>query len=162
MASRRCSAIEIAGETISLDGLGYHDHNFGTGPIGPGLKRWFWGRVLRHDRVLSFHFARGSDPAVGDEIVVVRGQTAQSELTQIDVPLARIRFSRRTMMGLCYPAAASLGIAAEGDVLRLTHGRVIDSQPFYLRLIYDKLGLWNRVELALWYVARQHEQVYHA
>jgi len=27
-----------------------------------------------------------------------------------------------------------------------------------LRLIYDKLGLWNRVELALWYVARQFEQ----
>jgi DNA-binding CsgD family transcriptional regulator len=32
----------------------------------------------------------------------------------------------------------------------------------YLRLIYDKLGLWNRVELALWYEARQHEQLYHA
>ena len=30
----------------------------------------------------------------------------------------------------------------------------------YLRLIYDKLGLWNRVELALWYEARQNEQVY--
>jgi DNA-binding CsgD family transcriptional regulator len=30
----------------------------------------------------------------------------------------------------------------------------------YLRLIYDKLGLWNRVELALWHVARQDEQVY--
>jgi len=27
----------------------------------------------------------------------------------------------------------------------------------YLRAIYDKLGLWNRVELALWYEARQHE-----
>lgn len=27
----------------------------------------------------------------------------------------------------------------------------------YLRTIYDKLGLWNRVELALWYEARQHE-----
>jgi two-component system nitrate/nitrite response regulator NarP len=26
-----------------------------------------------------------------------------------------------------------------------------------LRVIYDKLGLWNRVELALWYEARQHE-----
>jgi DNA-binding NarL/FixJ family response regulator len=25
----------------------------------------------------------------------------------------------------------------------------------YLRVIYDKLGLWNRVELALWYVSRQ-------
>ena len=26
-----------------------------------------------------------------------------------------------------------------------------------LRVIYDKLGMWNRVELALWYEARQHE-----
>ena len=30
----------------------------------------------------------------------------------------------------------------------------------YLRVIYDKLGLWNRVELALWYEARKHEQAY--
>jgi DNA-binding NarL/FixJ family response regulator len=27
----------------------------------------------------------------------------------------------------------------------------------YLKVIYDKLGLWNRVELALWYEARKHE-----
>jgi two-component system response regulator DevR len=27
----------------------------------------------------------------------------------------------------------------------------------YLRVIYDKLGLWNRVELSLWYEARRHE-----
>ncbi len=27
----------------------------------------------------------------------------------------------------------------------------------HLRTIYDKLGLWNRVELALWYEARQWE-----
>jgi DNA-binding NarL/FixJ family response regulator len=27
-----------------------------------------------------------------------------------------------------------------------------------LRAIYDKLGLWNRVELALWYEARMHRQ----
>jgi DNA-binding CsgD family transcriptional regulator len=26
-----------------------------------------------------------------------------------------------------------------------------------LRTIYDKLGLWNRVELALWFEARKHE-----
>jgi DNA-binding NarL/FixJ family response regulator len=29
----------------------------------------------------------------------------------------------------------------------------------YLRVIYDKLGLWNRVELALWYEARMHEGI---
>jgi DNA-binding NarL/FixJ family response regulator len=27
----------------------------------------------------------------------------------------------------------------------------------YLRVIYDKLGLWNRVELALWYESRHIE-----
>jgi DNA-binding NarL/FixJ family response regulator len=32
----------------------------------------------------------------------------------------------------------------------------------YLRVIYDKLGLWNRVELALWYEARRHEALAHA
>jgi DNA-binding NarL/FixJ family response regulator len=29
----------------------------------------------------------------------------------------------------------------------------------YLRRIYDKLGLWNRVELALWYEARRAEAI---
>ncbi len=24
----------------------------------------------------------------------------------------------------------------------------------YLRMIYDKLGMWNRLELALWHVSR--------
>ena len=32
----------------------------------------------------------------------------------------------------------------------------------YLRVIYDKLGLWNRVELALWYEARKQEIPAHA
>jgi len=29
----------------------------------------------------------------------------------------------------------------------------------YLRVIYDKLGLWNRVELALWYESRRKPSV---
>jgi len=32
----------------------------------------------------------------------------------------------------------------------------------HLRIIYDKLGLWNRVELALWYEARRHEGLAYA
>lgn len=29
----------------------------------------------------------------------------------------------------------------------------------YMRVIYDKLGLWNRVELALWHESRRSSQV---
>jgi DNA-binding NarL/FixJ family response regulator len=29
----------------------------------------------------------------------------------------------------------------------------------HLRVIFDKLGFWNRVELALWYEARKHESL---
>jgi DNA-binding NarL/FixJ family response regulator len=29
----------------------------------------------------------------------------------------------------------------------------------HLRIIFDKLGFWNRVELALWYEARRHESL---
>jgi DNA-binding NarL/FixJ family response regulator len=29
----------------------------------------------------------------------------------------------------------------------------------YLRVIYDKLGLWNRVELALWCESRRQQSV---
>jgi len=29
----------------------------------------------------------------------------------------------------------------------------------YLRTIFDKLGVWNRLELALWYEARRYESV---
>jgi DNA-binding NarL/FixJ family response regulator len=28
----------------------------------------------------------------------------------------------------------------------------------YLKTIYDKLGLWNRVELAIWYESRKHRE----
>jgi DNA-binding NarL/FixJ family response regulator len=28
----------------------------------------------------------------------------------------------------------------------------------YLRIIYDKVGLWNRLELALWYEAKRHRR----
>ncbi len=31
----------------------------------------------------------------------------------------------------------------------------------HLRIIFDKLGFWNRVELALWYEARRHEGLAH-
>jgi len=34
----------IGGETIEIDGVGYHDHNYGNVPIAEGYRGWFWAR----------------------------------------------------------------------------------------------------------------------
>jgi hypothetical protein len=34
----------IGGETIEIDGVGYHDHNYGNVPISEGYRGWFWAR----------------------------------------------------------------------------------------------------------------------
>jgi hypothetical protein len=34
----------IGSETIEIDGVGYHDHNYGNVPIGEGYRGWFWAR----------------------------------------------------------------------------------------------------------------------
>lgn len=161
IASPLCRAsgtIELDGQRLTLSGLGYHDHHYGTGPIGPGLKRWFWGRVLLDDRVLTFHFTRARDAWIGDEIIAIRGDAAAAALEEIDVSLARIRFSRRTAMGLGYPKAASLGAGSPGDILQLSRPRVIDAQPFYVRLLYDAIvdGDGSRPATAFCEVAYPH------
>ena len=52
-----------------------------------------------------------------------------------------------------------IALVAEGlkdkeiaDVMGTTHYIIKNN----LRAIYDKLGLWNRVELALWYESRRN------
>ena len=55
---------------------------------------------------------------------------------------------------------AIIGLVAQGLTNRDIAGKLGTTEYIvknYLRAIYDKLGLWNRVELALWYEARQQE-----
>ena len=41
------------------------------------------------------------------------------------------------------------------DIIGMTENGVKN----YLRVIFDKLGVWNRLELALWYEARRYESL---
>lgn len=115
---------------ILFRGRGYHDHNFGTGPIGPGIGQWFWGRVLMEDRCATFHFARPRDWKLEAEMHLI--EVDSSGAHEIDVEKCEIDWSRRTATWLKYPDRANFQ-----GVLRLENPRVIDSSPFYLRLIYD-------------------------
>ena len=123
-------------ETIRFTGRGYHDHNYGTAPLGPGLARWVWGRAFAGDRVVTFHHAVPTDGGLPAEshLVVADGKFVR----EMAVPPV-VSFDRRTALGLAYPSAIDWP-----GVMRLSRPRVLDAAPFYLRLQYDAEVLGER------------------
>ena len=127
-------AVTIAGGPqpvrIAVAGRGYHDHNYGTGPIGPGLQRWMWGRVLADagDHAMMFHLAQPRDGSFADELhlLEVDGHGGR----EVPPSTVAVDWSRRTATGLRYPARLAAG------PLTLRDARVVDASPFYLRLAY--------------------------
>lgn len=116
-------------ETISFNGRGYHDHNYGTAPLGPGLAKWVWGRALVGGRGVTFHYAvptNASLPAESHLVIADENGVVESAVQPT------IAFDRKTALGLAYPSAADWP-----GVMRLSNPRVLDASPFYLRLQYD-------------------------
>ena len=137
LANPLCSvtgAITLTGPSgpvrLSLNGQGYHDHNYGTGPIGPGLRRWMWGRVLAGDgdHALMFHLAQPRDAGHPDELHLVEADAFG--LRELTGETASLDWRRTTATGLRYPANVRAG------PLVLRDPTVIDASPFYLRLSY--------------------------
>lgn len=120
----------MGSERIDFRGRGYHDHNYGTAPIGPGLKRWAWGRALLHDRVYTFHFARPADSRLADEVHLLLAD--QQQVRELSVQRPAVDWSRRNATLLAYPAQLSFD-----NHLKLSAPRLVDSSPFYMRMIYN-------------------------
>jgi carotenoid 1,2-hydratase len=120
-------------EAIAFNGRGYHDHNYGTGPLGPGLQRWIWGRALLGDRVLTFHYAKPQDASLADEIHLMRADA--DAFAEVPVRAVTADWSGRTALGLAYPKQIAFD-----DAFQLTSPRVIDLAPFYMRLQYTVSG----------------------
>lgn len=115
---------------IRFRGLGYHDHNYGTGPLGPGLKRWIWGRAAFDDAVYTFHYARPKNGKLPDEVHLVEADA--TGVREIDIRGVKADWSRISPMMLQYPSEVALG-----GVMKLSNPQLIDSAPFYMRLIYE-------------------------
>ena len=143
LAAPRCDVrgeVDLGdGSTVEFAGLGYHDHNYGTAPIGPGLRRWIWGRCFTRDGgVTVFHHADPRDASLPAEThLIAVGEGGVSE-PQVRAAPHLARWTGRTGYGLSYPRLLDLHAAEGGDdPLQLDRPRVIDSQPFYLRLAYE-------------------------
>jgi carotenoid 1,2-hydratase len=116
--------------TLPIAGRGYHDHNYGTGPIGPGLRRWMWGRVLLgDDHAVMFHLAQPRDASLGDDLHLIEVDAHGPR--ELVGEHAAVDWSHRTATGLRYPARVRAG------PLTLRDPVVVDASPFYLRIAYD-------------------------
>ena len=121
--------VSCGSEQFSFEGVGYHDHNYGTAPIGPGLKRWIWGRAFDDAGVTTFHFARPADPDLPDEVHLVEADA--DAIQEVEAP-AKLDWSRKSKTLLRYPNQIEFG-----DRLRLRNPKVVEDSPFYLRLTYE-------------------------
>jgi hypothetical protein len=39
---------------VNVNGIGYHDHNYGSAPFNLHLKSWYWGRAYTKDKTLIY------------------------------------------------------------------------------------------------------------
>ncbi|GIW77595.1 MAG: hydroxyneurosporene dehydrogenase [Phycisphaerae bacterium] len=123
-------------EQIDFTGLGYHDHNFGTGPLGPGLKRWIWGRAILHNRVLTFHYAVPHNPSLPNEVHLIEG--SEDGFRELQVRHTESDWIGWSKTGLRYPKKLAFHASNRpGTTLELTNPRLIDVSPFYMRISYD-------------------------
>jgi carotenoid 1,2-hydratase len=114
----------------AVSGRGYHDHNYGTAPIGKGLARWIWGRAMfGDDRLVTFHHAESKDRSLAAETHLVEAGAGGMQDVPVDLLRADWSLVSNPALRLRYPRSLDFG-----DALRLSEPRVIDPSPFYLRL----------------------------
>jgi hypothetical protein len=115
--------------SFTMNGLGYHDHQYGTGPIGPGLKRWMCGRVLMEDHAAMFQYAQPRDVHQPDDVYMVEADA----FAMRELPVGRFNadWSLKSSKLLRYPAWVEAG------AMQLVNPKVIDSSPYHLRVVYD-------------------------
>lgn len=120
-------------ETIEFSGLGYHDHNYGTAPLGPGLSRWTWGRVLLGDGTLGFHVAEPRNPSLPKELHAFEATSdGERDFTEKLREQSTWDWSRTSPLVLRYPRTIRFG-----EWLSLSNPVLIDSAPFYMRVAYE-------------------------
>lgn len=123
-------------QVIDFTGVGYHDHHYGTAPLGPGLCRWTWGRLLLDDGgAVTFHAAEPRDRSCPAEThLIVADASGVAERPGAEWHVAAER--RIAAFGPSLPERIQIG-----RELSLSKPRVLDSSPFRVRVTYA--AEWN-------------------
>lgn len=138
-AAPRCrftARLNVGGESISLSGLGYHDHNRGRGSLQSQFQRWEWGRAHFSDETIIYYRSTSLDGATSGRVLRVRDGVDVSPLH------FETTGDSRNLYALRYPSRARIEGRDGASSVTLEQTRVIDNGPFYLRFLseFEKEG----------------------
>jgi predicted secreted hydrolase len=114
--------VTVHGETFTVEGLSWMDHEFGTTGLGPDAVGWDWFSLqLNDNRELMFFQIRQKDgsiePMSGGTLVMPDGTTKHLTREQVQIQVTNRWTSPRT--GAMYPAGWTLTIPSENIALTI-------------------------------------------
>ncbi len=135
-----------------VSGSGYHDHNWGTKPMGFLFKNWYWGKVHTEDYTIDYGIMipRFPSPIHATALLVVDKDGAVLEPTVIASLLAQSKLKNKYYepeLGFNIPKQIVISANQKGCKLKL----VIDMQ----RLVMKEKSDISDGESAYRYVAKE-------
>lgn len=139
LANPRCAVtgtINIGGgnstgphRVVHFDGRGYHDHHYGTAPIGQTLRRWARGTVFYPDFSYVFRVVGERSGKLPDRVDLFRSDA--EGVREITEEAATAHWSRRADASFDYPAELRFGTR-----LRLFGPTVLEASRAVMHLSY--------------------------
>jgi hypothetical protein len=123
----------LAGEDIPVNGVGYHDHNWGNVPLGGLYDHWYWGRIFLPNH--TFLYSTGeSARSIGSQrvciLIAFKGEKLLRMSSRIDGEPSDFQVDEVT--GVKYPRKLVLKVDAsriKGEVI-LRLKKLIESRSF--------------------------------
>jgi predicted secreted hydrolase len=128
--------LTVGGEKLAVQGVGYHDHNWGNFVLADAFSGWYWGRFFAGDGdegltvVFGDVVSRGPDPVhVTPLLLIADGQIVTGQ------PAVSLRWQDPVVepnTGARYPARLDLSaaIADYQTTMSLRAGRVVEALDF--------------------------------
>ena len=128
-------------ETISFEGTGYHDHNWGRLPFDAAIRDWYWARAAlggTRAAVLYHVRPRGRGKALTHLLLFEDGHLRRHETE------CRVMLSRRVLSGLGTVYATRLTAVAEGAVSGVYFARPSGQRPVLCACAVPRHGAYRR------------------
>ncbi len=118
---------------ISICGIGYHDHNYGSRPMHFDINRWHWGRFHTKDQTAIYYITENNNDQTAF-LMVLKNNGEILYLGQASYDFKQ----KKDLMGVEYFSHISLAPKDTNNFsLDIFKTKTVDQGPFYLRFLAD-------------------------